>query len=824
MIPMADGSVIIDILGDDSKFLSKLKNLAGGAVKGLTATLAGATTAVAGLAAGAIKVGSDFETSMSQVAATMGITTEEIANGSERFELLSQAAKDAGATTAFSASEASAALNYLALAGYDAAKAADALPAVLNLAAAGNMDLAYASDLATDAMAALGIEATGANLTTFGDKLARTSSRANTSIAQLGEAILTVGGTAKGLAGGTTELNAALGVLANRGVKGSEGGTALRNMILSLSAPTDKAAKVMKGLGLEVFTSTGQLRPLNEVFKDLDAALAGMGDGEKTQVLNEIFNKVDLKSVQAMLAGCGEEFDNLSEAIANSGGAMQDMADTQLDNLNGDLTILKSGLEGLGISVYEGMQDSLRGAVQLATDMVGQIAAAFKEGGLTGAVDAVGNVLAQIVTKLAEAAPTLIDTGAQLLQSLISGIRDHLPELVPAAFSIISTFAQNILSLLPQLGELGLELFQQLCQGLSEALPEIIPLAVEWISYLVQGFLDHSDEILQAGIELLLALAEGLLAALPVLIENIPVILRAIYDALLAAAPILLNAAVELVYSILEAMPQIITAIVEALPQIILAMVGFFIQSIPFIIEAGIKLLGALAMAIPEVIVTLFMALAEIPTAILKAVMEWGPQMVQAGKDMMAGFIEGITSGFQKAIEHVKNFLGNLVDSVKDLLGIHSPSRVFAGIGDYAMQGLANGLARSGREAAKAAAVAVGNVVKAAEIPPIEGNISTSFQGGFSGALEDANRKMQYAVETESLRFGANMAARSAGHTAQPESAGQSVSGQTGDAAPKRIVIGFQVEPRQAARFIRPYLVSEQGLAGQSLVVEAATV
>lgn len=165
-----------------------------------------------------------------------------------------------------------------------------------------------------------------------------------------------------------------------------------------------------------------------------------------------------------------------------------------------------------------------------------------------------------------------------------------------------------------------------------------------------------------------------------------------------------------------------------------------------------------------------------------------------------------------------------MVDSVKDLLGIHSPSRVFAGIGDYAMQGLANGLARSGREAAKAAAEAVGNVVKAAEIPPIEGNISASFQGGFSGALEDANRKMQYAVETESLRFGANMAARSAGHTAQPESAGQRVSGQTGDAAPKRIVIGFQVEPRQAARFIRPYLVSEQGLAGQSLVVEAATV
>ena len=268
----------------------------------------------------------------------MGLTVEDIRNGSEEFELLSQAAKDAGATTAFSASEAADALNYLALAGYDAATSADVLPSVLNLAAAGGLDLAYASDLATDAMAALGIEASSANLTEFGDKMAKTASKANTSVGQLGEAILTVGGTAKSLAGGTTELNAALGVLANRGIKGAEGGTALRNVILALSAPTDKAADAMSALGLEVYDAAGNMRPLNEVFRDLDSALSGMTEGEKTKVLNEIFNKVDLKSAQALLAGCGEEFDNLAAAIDDSAGAMQNMADTQLDNLQGDIT------------------------------------------------------------------------------------------------------------------------------------------------------------------------------------------------------------------------------------------------------------------------------------------------------------------------------------------------------------------------------------------------------------------------------------------------------------------------------------------------------
>ena len=358
-----DGSVIIDIEGDSSKFksaLSGLGSIASTALKGVTTAVAAVTTAVAGVATAAVKVGSGFESSMSQVAATMGLTVEDIRNGSEEFELLSQAAKDAGATTAFSASEAADALNYLALAGYDAATSADVLPSVLNLAAAGGLDLAYASDLATDAMAALGIEASSANLTEFGDKMAKTASKANTSVGQLGEAILTVGGTAKSLAGGTTELNAALGVLANRGIKGAEGGTALRNVILALSAPTDKAADAMSALGLEVYDAAGNMRPLNEVFRDLDSALSGMTEGEKTKVLNEIFNKVDLKSAQALLAGCGEEFDNLAAAIDDSAGAMQNMADTQLDNLQGDITIMKSALEGLGIGVYENLQAPLR--------------------------------------------------------------------------------------------------------------------------------------------------------------------------------------------------------------------------------------------------------------------------------------------------------------------------------------------------------------------------------------------------------------------------------------------------------------------------------
>lgn len=241
------------------------------------------------LAKGAISVGMDFESGMSQVAATMGMTTQEIAGGSEAYTKLENAAKEAGNTTRFSATQAAEALNYMALAGYDADKAVETLPTVLNLAAAGGMDLATASDMVTDSMSALGDKA--GTTESFVDKMAKTSQKSNTSVQQLGEALLTVGGTAKSLAGGVTEANTVLGIFADSGTKGAEGGTALRNVILSLTAPTDTAKKKMQELGLEVFDANGNMRPLNETFQDLNGILGDMTQGEQTEVLNTILIK-----------------------------------------------------------------------------------------------------------------------------------------------------------------------------------------------------------------------------------------------------------------------------------------------------------------------------------------------------------------------------------------------------------------------------------------------------------------------------------------------------------------------------------------------------
>lgn len=682
-----DGSVIIDIEGDSSKFKEALNGLGGiasTALKGVTTAIAAVSTAVVGVTTAAVNVGSGFEASMSQVAATMGMTVEDLQAGSAEFDLLEQAAKDAGATTAFSASQAADALNYLALAGYDAETSADALPAVLNLAAAGGLDLAYASDLATDAMAALGIEASKDNLTTFGDQMARTASKANTSVGQLGEAILTVGGTAKSLSGGTTELNAALGVLANRGIKGAEGGTALRNVILALSAPTDKAAGAMEALGLEVYDAAGNMRPLNEVFRDLDAAMADMSAGEKTQVLNEIFNKVDLKSAQALLAGCGEEFDNLAASIEDSAGAMQAMADTQLDNLQGDITIMKSALEGLGIGVYENLQTPLRDTVKFATDLVGRLATALNENGLTGLVEAAGDVLSDILLRITSELPKFINIGVKIIESLIRGLLDNKEQLARSALDIAVSLISGIGSILGDVVEAGFQIVLALGNAIAERAPDLIPAAVLAITDFVTGLLspENIGALVDTALSLITSLVNGLLDALPVLIAAAPVILGNLTTAILENLPLIIDTAVELIKAISQGLIDNLPLLVEAAISLTLAIIEGLLEALPDLIVAAVELVGALVGTIFETdwldvgiqileaiikgIASLFVSLGQTAAKLVSTIVDkiTQTQWFQKGSEILTKIINGIKSIFTNLASTAGELVGKITDKI----------------------------------------------------------------------------------------------------------------------------------------------------------------
>ena len=662
-----DGTLKFDTKIDESGFTSgieKLGSLAKEGMKVVAKAVSAATTAVAGLGGYAINVGEGFEKSMSQVIATMGITKETIQDGVNSYELLKEAAAAAGESTTFSASEAADALNYLALAGYDAAKAAQALPSVLDLAAAGGMDLAYASDLATDAMAALGIEATSENLTRFGDEMAKTASKANTSVSQLGEAILTVGGTAKSLAGGTSELNAALGVLANRGIKGSEGGTALRNMILALSAPTDKAAVTLKGLGVEAFDAEGNLRPLNDTFKDMDSALADMSEGEKTQVLNEIFNKVDLKSAQAMLAGCGEEFDALTSALAACDGAMADMAHTMNDTLEGDIKSLQSKAEAFGIAIYEDLNAPLRELVQLGGNYVSQLTAAFKEGSFEGLADKLGDVLGQAVTKIAEYIPTIAQMGTSVLTKFVDGIIENINIVSDAATRIVISLVDTVVQIIPQFYIAGTEILGTLAQGLASAVPQLLSSAVKGIKNLIIGINDNLPLIIEAGVQIIEAFTDTISDNLGGLVIVAFEAVQLVANALIENAPKLLNAALTIIHSVAVTILDSIPMIIEIAVQLTESIIDFLIDSIPVFLDAAVQLFMSLVNALPQIISALYKELPKLLDAVLKMF----PQIVNAIAQAMPAIISAVTGAFPIIIDAVTLALPDMIESFIDAL------------------------------------------------------------------------------------------------------------------------------------------------------------
>lgn len=407
-------------------------NLLSGAIQeGIRELAAGIKEA----ATSAIDMGSSFEHAMSQVAATMGMTAEEVENGSEAYVLLSDTAKKCGQETMFSCTEAAEALNYLALAGYDAQKSAETLPKVLDLAAAGGLDLAYASDLVTDSMAAMSMGTD--KLDNYIDQMAKTSQKSNTSVAQLGEATLVCAGTVS-LAGQSLEtMNTELGVLANNGIKGAEGGTHLRNIILSLSAPTEKAALQIENLGVEIEDSQGNMRDLNDILIDMNESLSGMSSVEKTKFISKIFNKTDIAAVNALLKGTGEEFDNLNKEINNCSGAAKNMAATLNDNLKGRLDELDSGLEGLSISVYNLFDDTMKKSVDSAVGAIGRLQQSIDSGDMRVSL----NRLSQSLGEFCENA---IETGEDALPVMIDGLTWILDNGDLIASGIAGIAAANI--------------------------------------------------------------------------------------------------------------------------------------------------------------------------------------------------------------------------------------------------------------------------------------------------------------------------------------------------------------------------------------------
>lgn len=751
------GSKIADVSG---KGLKAIPKGIGTVAKTVGAATAAAASAVGAMGVAAVRTGMDFEKSMSQVAATMLLdkSTEE---GQKAFATLENAARQCGRETAFSATEAAEALNYLALAGYDAEKAAGALSTVLKLAGAGAMELAAASDMITDSMSALDIEATQENLESFADQMAQTASKSNTSVAQLGEAILTVGGTAKNLAGGTTELNTALGILADNGIKAAEGGTHLRNMILSLQSPRNAAAAAMfEDMGLSAYDAAGNMRSLGDIFGDINKSLSGASTQKVDETLSTIFKLTDLSSARAMLAattdsvkslgavvdaslagsgtsisklgidlkkmakefdaatsqkkfaqdmkkqfnmtgeqagvlfnglqslasGTGNRFDELTKAVEGSAGACADMYAIQLDNLNGDIDILKSGLSDLGISIYKDLNAPLREMTQFATRMVSQLSFAFYEQGMEGMAGAAGNCLSAAVNALIGYAPKVTSLGISLLENFIDGITGNSGEIAGAASRVLSVFTEGLFKLVPKVITAGLDLILQFTQSITGELPQLMDSGTQAVTNLVDGIVSRLPEIVQTAVSLVENLALGLVKNAPALISSGAKLLSGLANALTSllpqVAPTGIGIVMQIVQSVISGLPRLVNAgtniltnivngIAQHLPAVIttaLAVIQTFVNSLiqntPQLLTAAIQLIGSLVLGIVQMLPAVIQMGIQLILSLAQGILSNLPLILQMGTQAILNLVSGITQSIPMLIQGGFQLITSLVQGI----------------------------------------------------------------------------------------------------------------------------------------------------------------
>ena len=350
--------------------------------KGMTM---GITLPILGVAAAAVKLGTGFSTSMSKVSALSGATGKDL-------EELEGKAREMGKNTSKSASEAADAMGFMALAGWDNKQMLEGIEPVLKLSEAGNLDLARTSDLVTDSLSAMGLEA--GDLEPYLDKVAKASANANTDIDALMEAYVVAGGTFKNLNVPLEESSALLGVMANRGFKGSEAGTALNAMMTRMTNTTGPASKAFEEMGISVFDADGNFRGMETVLMEVKDKMAGMTDEQRSQIKTQLAGMNRSKEFEAVIAGLGDEYGELKQDIENSDGALDEMRETMQDNLGGDLAKLKSGIEELGLIISDVLEPSVRKITQKMTGFIEklqelspkQIEAAVKFAGIAAAI------------------------------------------------------------------------------------------------------------------------------------------------------------------------------------------------------------------------------------------------------------------------------------------------------------------------------------------------------------------------------------------------------------------------------------------------------
>lgn len=351
--------------GKTNSSFNKTFQQANSMVSSLTKTIAGigSTLAIGSAVSDAVMTFADFEQAMANVSAVTGETGKNL-------KQLEKLARDMGSKTTKTATEAAEAISYMGLAGWDSAQIMKGIEPVLRLSEAGMLDLGRTSDLVTDSMSALGLVVD--DLPKYLDMVAQTSRKSNTNIDMLMEAMIVAGGTIKNLKVPMKEANALLGVLANRGKKGSEAGNSLNSILINLTAGFGQAGDAMDALGLSAFDSKGNFKGVTQTLLELNDKVSGLSEEQRNMYLSMIGGKEQINTLNALLSGVSEEYGTLEKSIMDSDGALMEMANTMNDTTKGAWELFLSAMDDVKIKYASMVGPTLKELLHYAAEKIPQ--------------------------------------------------------------------------------------------------------------------------------------------------------------------------------------------------------------------------------------------------------------------------------------------------------------------------------------------------------------------------------------------------------------------------------------------------------------------
>lgn len=482
--------VMKGIGGNFAKLGSGIGKVAGGVALGGVAALGAGVAALGVGIAASVKEGASFSKQMSNVGAVSGATEQQMV-------ALEKAAKDLGATTAFSGIEAAEGMQFLAQAGFEVEDIMSAMPGVLDLAAASGAELGRSADIVSNIISGFGADAKQTGK--FVDILTKTFTTSNVNLDQLGESMKFAAPTAKSL-GQTVEVTAAsLGILGNAGLQGATAGEKFRSILSRLAGPTEKAQEVMDELGISVFDASGTMKPFPDILGQIKRATASMTQEQRNAALATLFSMENAGAFSILLDEGQTKIEDYAKTLGNSVGVASEVAAKQLDNLSGDVTLFQSAVSGVKLQVFEALEPILRSIVQTATRFIPFIGQAFDN--LKPAIETAAGWMVNFVETIRKIGIFLIDATAtgnvfnvflnnipesiqpviQSIAKMIIFVKDNLPLAMATASEIFyNTLIPAFNSAVQFIGSAVLPIFMNMFNFIKDRIPDAIAIGAAY--------------------------------------------------------------------------------------------------------------------------------------------------------------------------------------------------------------------------------------------------------------------------------------------------------------------------------------------------------